>query len=285
MLVELGLVVLMATLLLRERDASKRAARAAAEADIQRQTITRMQRALLPETAPAIAGLSVGWHYQTGGEQSDPVGGDWLAFVPFAPDCLAIAIGDVAGHGIAAVSAMAQYRFALRAFASTTTAPSAVLTQLDASARLLGIRHFSTCVFCRVSTTDATLTHASAGHLGPLLVRDGFVQQLPAPHGPPLAATGEPTDYTGTTTPLETDDVLAFYTDGLVERRGESIDTGIGRLGDSLLNLTTTDVDLRQVSTAIVDELTGSNPVDDVILILLRYNPAPADTQLPISAR
>jgi serine phosphatase RsbU (regulator of sigma subunit) len=274
-LVGIGLVVLIAVLLSHERASSSRAAVAVREAELQRETITRLQRALLPEAVPPISGLTVGWHYETGAGTTLPVGGDWLAFVPLPPDCLAVAVGDVAGHGIAAVSAMAQYRFALRTIISTTSAPQTVLHHVDESARFFDIPLFSTCLVGVLNTTDATWTYSSAGHPPPLLVRDGLVQLLAAPHGPPLGAIGQESHYDETTVRLKDGDLLALYTDGLVERRGEDLDTGIRRLGDRLLDVPM-DQNLREASSAIVAELADTTVSDDIVLMVIRYTATPA---------
>ena len=54
----------------------------------------------------------------------------------------------------------------------------------------------------------------------PLLVRHGVARMLDGPHGPPINATEERTRYRESATPLEAGDLLALYSDGLIERRG-----------------------------------------------------------------
>ena len=126
-LIGVAVVLLLSYMLQRERQVSADAARLEVQVSEQRQTISTMQRALLPEKVPYTPRLSVAWHYETGGNAVTPVGGDWLAFIPFSDTRIGIAIGDVAGHGLRAVATMAQYRFALRSAAAGQLTPAEVL--------------------------------------------------------------------------------------------------------------------------------------------------------------
>ena len=76
-----------------------------------------------------------------------------------------------------------------------------------------------------------TLTYSNGGHPPPLLVREGEAIWLDEALGPPLAV-GDP-ERTEVEVALQDQDLLILYTDGLIERRGESIDAGLERLGES----------------------------------------------------
>ena len=116
--------------------------------------------------------------------------------------------------------------------------PPAVLQALDEVGRRFKAPSFSSCVYGLIDVHDAQWTYSSAGHPPPLLIRDGSVCVLPAPHGPPVGTELVPTGYTSATVAPRHNDVLALYTDGLVERRGESLDAGVDRLAHRLTCIT-----------------------------------------------
>jgi serine phosphatase RsbU (regulator of sigma subunit) len=232
-----------------------------------------MQFALLPETMPAVMGVTIGWHYQPGGDTSNPIGGDWLALVPIANDRVGIAVGDVAGHGLEDVGDMAQYRFALRTLAAQGAAPTIVMAAVDDLARKFNIPYFSTCAYGIIDTTKETWLYSVAGHPPPFLLRAAQPQLLDGPHGPPLAAPGTAGNYREHVVPLKDGDLLALYSDGLIERRGESLSKGMERLGERLGAVGSHD-DLSAASRAVVADLVGDASSDDVVIILARYKTA-----------
>jgi serine phosphatase RsbU (regulator of sigma subunit) len=76
---------------------------------------------------------------------------------------------------------------------------------------------------------DRTLCWARAGHLPPVLVRDGRAEQLPMPEGVLLGADPD-ASYAEEVTPLRLGDTLLLFTDGLIERRDQPIDDAIAAL-------------------------------------------------------
>jgi serine phosphatase RsbU (regulator of sigma subunit) len=256
------LVVVVATLI-------KRQGRAEREAAIQRQSVLTLQRALLPERVPPVADLSVGWHYQAGGDDFAPVGGDWLAFVPIAETRIGLAVGDVAGHGLDAVRAMAQYRFALATVATQGENPGMVLEEVDRIANFYGIDLYCTCTYGIVDTVESTWTFASAGHPCGLLLRDGLDQKVDVHHGPPLGMLPHDKEYLDASVQLKVGDLLALYSDGLVEERGEHLDQGIRRLAKVLTEIGS-GLDTTELSRKIVARLVGPQSRDDVALIVAR---------------
>jgi serine phosphatase RsbU (regulator of sigma subunit) len=267
-----SLVVLTGVLTRRERRATEARVRLGHEVEAQHTVILALQRALLPGTLPTVPGLTIGWHYLPGsGDQSVPIGGDWLVFVPIGANALGVAVGDVAGHGLSAVRAMAEYRFALKLLASQTTHPCEVLRRLDAFASRLEEPFMSTCVYGVLDVEAGTLTYASAGHPPPLCRRDRHVDVLAEADGPPLGfdlwahrAVHE------TVVRLKDGDVIALYTDGLIERRGTPLDVGIATLSERI-EREHDDADLAHASETIIDDLTGITPDDDVAIALLRF--------------
>ncbi len=265
-----GLVVVVNSIVGRQQRALEAQTRLSWDLLAQGRTIATMQLALLQDVTPATSGVKLGWYYAPGGAEAAPVGGDWLTFVPVSPTRLGVGVGDVAGHGLSAVTAMAEYRYALRTLAADGSDPPAVLKALDGVSRLFEVPSFSTCVYGLIDVNNADFTYSSAGHPPPLLVRDGCAHVLAAPHGPPVGTGLVVKAFTSATMVLHHDDLLAFYTDGLVERRGENIQTGIDRLADRLTGITAGH-DLSETCTEVVTDLVGENAYDDVALVLLRY--------------
>jgi hypothetical protein len=158
------------------------------------------------------------------------VGGDWYDAYHRPDGTLVLAVGDVAGHGLAAATLMGQLRTAMRAYAMDLADPGEVLTRLHALIRHLDPDHCATAILAMV-TPGGQMSLATAGHPPPLLRdTDGSVRRLEYP-GPML---GLPVDHTylATTVPLRSGATLLFYTDGLIERRDAIIDAGIDQLAD-----------------------------------------------------
>jgi serine phosphatase RsbU (regulator of sigma subunit) len=255
-----ALVVVVATLIRRQNRAER-------EAATQRQSVSTLQRALLPERVPPVCGVSVGWHYQTGGDDFAPVGGDWLAFVPISDTRIGLAVGDVAGHGLDAVRAMAHYRFALRTAATQEQSPGQVLQEVDRIANFYGLDLYCTCTYGIIDTVESTWTFATAGHPCGLLLRDGLDQKEEVRHGPPLGLIPNEKEYVDASVRLKEGDLLALFSDGLVERPGVHLDAGTSNLAGALAEMGS-GLDPTELSRRAVAHLVGPRSRDDVALVV-----------------
>jgi hypothetical protein len=216
-------------LLVRAADRAAVAISRAQAHERERRIAETLQRALLPDRLPAIAGLSLAARFEpaAGGVQ---VGGDWYDALPLPSGLVAVAIGDVAGKGVPAAALMGELRSGLRAYALEGGDPHQTLERLNSL--VLASARMATVLLAVVDPNEGAVRYASAGHLPPLLVGpDGSATLLDEGRGPPLLA------YRGSegsgTVQLERGAQLVLYTDGLVERRGEAIDEGLGRLVDA----------------------------------------------------
>ena len=189
-----------------------------------------LQRGLAPDEVPTLDGLEIAGHYRAGG--IGDVGGDWYDVLDLTPDGVAIVMGDVAGQGIAAATTMGQLRYATRAYLLDDREPSAVLGRLNRLVHWLLPGVVATVVIGIVSPDRTRVAVASAGHPPVLLLgRDGA--RFPdVAQGPALGLQAE-VAYAQTLVDLSPGEGLLLYTDGLVERRGESIDTGFARLAQT----------------------------------------------------
>ena len=193
----------------------------------QHEVVNTLQHALLPAALPQVEGTHLAARYIA--VQSDPaVGGDWYAVLPLPDKQLGVAIGDVAGHGINAVADMASVRFSLRALALGEPAPELVLERLNQMVRVFRPDTMITALYGVFDPASHTWTYATAGHL-PVVLRapDGSTVLLDEPCDPPL---GVATSFRRHCTRIEPGSTLVLYTDGLIERRGETITTGLDRL-------------------------------------------------------
>lgn len=234
----------------------------------EREVALALQEALLPAPGP----LS---HHQAAVRYRPAVGslnvcGDWYDLVDLPDDRLAVAVGDVVGHGLAAACVMGQLRSALSAATRVADGPARALEALGLYARSVDGAESTTAATAFVDWGDHTLTYSSAGHLPPALLRpDGTVTFLDRATDPPLGASLEHTIRPEATTPFDEGATLVLYTDGLIERRTEDIDTGLARLADALTRHRRADPE--DLADALLAELlppTGN--ADDTALVVIR---------------
>ncbi|MER6561258.1 SpoIIE family protein phosphatase [Streptomyces sp. NPDC001027] len=197
----------------------------------ERTAAARLQDALLPlpKQPVRLAGLQVDIAYLPA--QSDlSVGGDWFSAIELPDGDALFVVGDVAGHGLGAVAAMALLRFTAKGMIITGSSLTGALSRLNALLLHSRDPHGSaTMVLARYDPREHRLVWAQAGHPPPLLLRAGEARFLERPYGMLLGATDAPR-YEETEVLLEPGDRLLLYTDGLVERPTESIDQGLQRL-------------------------------------------------------
>jgi PAS domain-containing protein len=183
----------------------------------------RLQQAIMPPDEPPVeaAGIDVAVRYRPVGE-GQLVGGDWYDTLLMPDNDVLLVVGDVAGHGIDAVTGMVAARNSLRGLAITGTGPAELLHMLN------GVMcHFTSGVVGTVvcglyNPATRVLRWARAGHLPPVLVREGEACELPLPAGVLLGMDPD-ARYEEATQSLRPGDTLLLFTDGLIERRGESI--------------------------------------------------------------
>jgi serine phosphatase RsbU (regulator of sigma subunit) len=202
-----------------------------------RQLAETLQRGMLSDP-PESDDLQVAVRYQPAAEEAQ-VGGDWYDAFHVRDGCTLLVIGDVAGHDEDAAAAMGQVRNLLRGIAySLGERPAVVLSELDRAMRDLATGVLATAVLARVEAGPAQddgphallLRWSNAGHPPPLLINpDGTAELLG--HEPELLLGLEPAtcrgDHTHAIRPGAT---VVLYTDGLVERRGGTVEDGLSWL-------------------------------------------------------
>ena len=239
-----------------------------------REVASTLQRSLLAADPPVDARFAVVAAYQSGVESLE-VGGDWHDTFATAEDRVGVVVGDVVGRGIRAASAMGQLRSAVRALALAGFGPSTVLGHVDNFVATLESAQMATVAFAELALDTGELRYACAGHPPPLLLPpDGEPQYLWGGRSGPVGsfASLPAREESGLTMPRGSR--LMLYTDGLIERRGESIHQGLSRLSTEAAERRHTSLeDLVDGLSKVM--LTGVRSRDDMCLLALEYCDVP----------
>jgi hypothetical protein len=193
------------------------------------------------------------------------VGGDWYDVIDMGNHQRGLIVGDCVGHGLEAATVMAQLRSAARAMILEGRDPAAVLDGLDTFASSIDGAECASVVCAVFNRQQRTLTYARAGHPPPLIVNATGVTWLDDAGGPPLSIdVGSPR----ATAVIDVDDadVLILYSDGLIERRRESLDIGLGRLAVAASELYGASV--HRIAEGLIRLLTPETTRDDVVVVV-----------------
>jgi hypothetical protein len=197
------------------------------------------------------------------------VGGDWYDVIDLDQHRRAMVVGDCVGHGLDAATTMGQLRTATRALLLEGHDPAAVLERLDRFATSIPDALGTSVVCAIIDRRNATVSYSRAGHLPPLLVDSSGIHWLDDAGGTLLNVTPDGRR------PLATidyahDDVLLLYTDGLIERRGESLDDGFGRLATAAEQWFSRGARIHEIADGLLRDLAPPRRADDVVLVAKR---------------
>ncbi len=248
----------------------------------QRAVTEIMQRTLLPDALPEVPGLRFSAKYLPAGS-GVRIGGDWYDVFQLNNGRVTFVIGDVVGRGVLAASVMAEIRTALRAYLMEGHELDDVLSLLNDLLVSMGRNRSATAAILELDLESGELEAVSAGHLPALMIGpDGepiFLEQL---QGLPLGITAGGA-YVRERYEFPVGSVLLLYTDGLVERRGESLDVGLARLRDASRNAAAADdaTFADRVYRALLD---AAALEDDVALIAIESLPLGQRIELSLDA-
>ncbi|MFJ8361063.1 PP2C family protein-serine/threonine phosphatase [Streptomyces sp. NPDC093984] len=196
--------------------------------------------------------------------------GDWYDLVDLPDDRFAVAVGDVVGHGLEAAAVMGMLRSALSAATRALERPAQALEVLGLYARSVEGALNTTAVKVMVEPRSQLLIYSSAGHPPPVLVhQDGSCEMLDRATDPPLGARPQhvPRPQAGQT--YLPGDTLVLYTDGLIERRDQSIEAGLNRLKDVLCRQCSLSPE--RLADALLARLgVAGGARDDIALVVVR---------------
>ena len=233
----------------------------------QRSIAQTLQRALLPAAFPSIAGLEIAVRYLPGTERVD-IGGDWYDVIESGSgDQFLFVVGDVSGRGLEAATTMAFLHYAIRAFASQGDSPTTILDKLSGLLHVSTDARFATVLCGSVDVARHEVTIANAGHLPPLLVTDGRSDYVETIRGAPIGVANHE-QYRQVKFPVPRNATLLAFTDGLVKRRGETLDVGLQRLRAST---TGESGPLDSLLTKVVSNVLDDASQDDTAILGLRW--------------
>jgi phosphoserine phosphatase RsbU/P len=234
------------------------------------QAARKIQAALLPDVPTADYGLEIATRYVSARE----LGGDIYDFRGYGPQELSIALGDVSGKGTAAALYGAAAIGILRSLVPAKPTPAEMLGSLN---RMLNEHQiegrFMTLCFATWHRGRRRLRVANAGQSQPLLMREGHVHRIRL-DGFPLGMGMDSEPYDEMSLELHPNDLVVFYSDGIIETMGPNgQEFGTERF-ENLLRGSAPDLTVDQLGGRILDEVdrySGGQPAaDDRTLVILR---------------
>jgi serine phosphatase RsbU (regulator of sigma subunit)/anti-sigma regulatory factor (Ser/Thr protein kinase) len=244
----------------------------------ERDIALRLQRSMLPATLPVVEGLEIACRYRAAGEGIE-VGGDWYDAVARDDGLVLAIVGDVAGRGIVAATLMGQLRSTFHAYAFDHASPAEVLRRM---LRVMPDGAMATAVCISVDPYTGDLRYASAGHLPPLTIDEGGSVAVHELGGAPPLGFAAPDSIRDVKVALGVGSTLVAYTDGLIERRTESIDVGIDRVAHALKRGAGLAAD--ELAGKVLDDLDDATSEDDVALLVVGLVGVPARLDIEIAA-
>lgn len=246
---------------------------------VERAAAAVFQHSLLPARLPVVPGLELAAHYVPAGR--DGIGGDWYDVFTLPSGWLCVVIGDVVGRGLVAADVMGRLRNALRCYALLGGDPAEVLGRLDQQVAHFEPETMATVLLAMFEPSFARLHLSSAGHPPPLLaLPDQPAVLLDVPCDYPVGVSGG-LRRRETTITLPPGGLICFYTDGVVDSRGVSLDVGLERLR-KLVEIGPVDVLCRKVVAHLVN---AELPGDDAAVLAIRRQDSgdvgPLDLVLP----
>jgi serine phosphatase RsbU (regulator of sigma subunit)/anti-sigma regulatory factor (Ser/Thr protein kinase) len=240
-----------------------------------------LQRSVLPVSLPQVDGIRIAARYLPGTTEVE-VGGDWFDAIQLPNGRLGLVVGDVVGKGVRSAATMAQLRNALRAFALDQMKPSSTIARLNRLMEEVSESSFATVVYLVIDPEAGVCRFTSAGHPPPLAVYpNGSAEYLEGGRGLPLGTVSEPS-YTQDTIEVPIGSTLILYTDGLIERRDQTIDEGLDQLRAAAL---AGPLDPERLVEHVLQQLVGAGQRrDDVAILAVRLlvaAPHPLRLRLP----
>jgi serine phosphatase RsbU (regulator of sigma subunit) len=222
-----------------------------------------LQHSLLPTHLDRLQDVEVAARYFPGAEGAE-IGGDWYDVINDADGTFTVVVGDVVGRGVKAAAVMAAMRYGTHAVAGQSTDPAVILSAVNRLEHIRG--DFVTMLCGNIDPVERTVSFASAGHPAPLLISPDETRFLRVAPGPPIGFLDEAT-YPVKRTTLPHGSVVVLFTDGLYERRGESIEVGLERLREVASTL---DGTVHDILDGLAEAMLGEGVSDDTAMLAIR---------------
>lgn len=235
-----------------------------------RQAILDLQASLTPAAPSSRHGYEFGTAYRAADGQL--VGGDWMDVLAVDDAQTLAVIGDVTGHGAEAVATMGQMQWAIRA----TAAAGLTLRRVESTLRTLTAerQQYATAALLKFAA-DGRFRYVVLGHPPPLVVdAEGGVRELRSTAG--MLGLDPPKKTHVAADVLQPGETLVACTDGLFERRGESVLDGLDRLAATVRDVVPGDDDPGVVAERLVERMIDTSrgaAEDDVAVLVVRRSP------------
>lgn len=242
-----------------------------------------IQRNLLPKEGPKFDGVSFSAHF----EPTASIGGDYYDVFNIDKSRLAVAIGDVSGHGLSTGLVMAMVKAAITTLVEEGADESSLFHRLnDLVHRSTERRAFMTLAFTMFDLDLGTIRHTNAGHLYPYLLREGNL--TPTAIESPSLPLGVRSEIVTRTVELDLreGDAIVYLSDGIIEAQNQDGDPfGFDQLELLLSQQADHSPDaIRDTILEAVARHSGARPADDDrTVMILRFDqfrvavdPAPA---------
>lgn len=227
-----------------------------------------IQRNLLPKEGPTFSGVSFSAHF----EPTTSIGGDYYDVFNLDKSRLAVAIGDVSGHGLSTGLVMAMVKAAITTLVEEGADETSLFHRLNELVfRSTERRAFMTLAFTIFDLDHRTIRHTNAGHLYPYLLRRG--QHAPISIESPSLPLGVRANLTTHAVEIELreGDAVVYLSDGIVEAQDENGEPlGFEQLESLLAAYTESSPSV--IRDAILDAVakhSGTRPADDDRTIMI----------------
>ena len=225
-------------------------------------------RGLRPDRLPQLEQGDVAARYLPAGTRE--IGGDWYDVLGLPDGRVVLTLGDVAGHGVDAASAMAGLRHSVRAYAYEGLSPAQVAGRVDAMFE----GEFATFLYLVYHPQAGELRFANAGHLPPVLRLPGEEPRFLSDSLSTPLGVGSRLAFEEGTAPFPPGSTVLAYTDGLVERRDVGLVHQLDRLRAVVAE---SDGDVAALCDRALAVFSPERN-DDVAMLAFRAAPLPAAT-------
>jgi anti-sigma regulatory factor (Ser/Thr protein kinase)/anti-anti-sigma regulatory factor len=257
-------------------------------ADDGRRIVAELQEALLPTALPVLPQARIAARYLVAGHEQ-AAGGDWFDAIPLADGSVALIVGDVVGHGVAASAAMGQLRAVLAELLGAEKELSHALERADAFAARMPALRAATLVLVVLDPADGSLRYTTCGHPPPLVIgTDGTGRYLDDTGTGPLGTGSAPVLAADR---LGSGELVLLYSDGLIERPDQTMAEGMADLAAVAADAARMLGDegargghgvdpaaAERVCQLTVERLTRVGPADDITALAAQWlaDPVPA---------
>jgi sigma-B regulation protein RsbU (phosphoserine phosphatase) len=202
------------------------------------------------------------------------LGGDYYDFFQISDDVVDVVIADVSGKGVAAALLIPSLAVALRLRARELSGPAEIIKDLDdVLKQITNPATFVTMFYARFNQATRTLQYASGGHNPPILIHPKTGESQLLKQAGPILGILPDAKFSNTEVPLQPDDVLALYTDGVTEQENEAGEEfSVDRLNELIVSKETEPVTglVADISETVFTFAGTTEQADDLTIVVVK---------------